>query len=242
MCDPTESCILAACKGDCSTCKLPSGRVNDPTLIGNSEICESWALSVPMCLWSDPVHWLITVYSERWPFWMETALWLGVDSSHLCWPDCWGAWLGNWSVLTAGCRWNVPTCISMFDALTLESGWVGCVVSVFCLMLCPVSVSETWLLEAAWLSRLGPAWFCFGLMSAAFGLLFAVFPVSSGLLGGFRRLFAGFSLWESWMLMDYFVSIRILRWKLVSIKKFENSMWRHKVYDNVIMKFREDMI
>jgi hypothetical protein len=61
-------------------------------------------------------------------------------------------------------------------------------------------------------------------MSAAFGLLFAVFPVSSGLLGGFRRLFAGFSLWESWMLMDYFVSIRILRWKLVSIQKFENSM------------------
>jgi hypothetical protein len=42
---------------------------------------------------------------------METALWLGVDSSHLCWPDCWGAWLWNWSVLTAGCRWNVPTCI-----------------------------------------------------------------------------------------------------------------------------------
>jgi hypothetical protein len=54
-----------------------------------------------------------------------TALWLGVVSSHFFWPDCWGAWLGNWSVLTAGCRWNVPTCISMFDALTLESGWVG---------------------------------------------------------------------------------------------------------------------
>jgi hypothetical protein len=44
------------------------------------------------------------------------------------------------------------------------------------------------------------------------------------------------------MLMDYSMSIRILRWKLVSIQKFENSMWRHKVYDNVIMKFREDMI
>jgi hypothetical protein len=84
----------------------------------------------------------------------------------------------------------------MFDALTLESGWVGCVVSVFCLMLCPVSVSETWLLEAAWLSRLGPACFCFGLMSAAFGLLFAVFPVSSGLLGGFLHLFRA-SFYES---------------------------------------------
>jgi hypothetical protein len=103
MCDPTESCILAVCKGICSTCKLPSGGVNDPTLIGNSEICEPWALNVPVCLWSDPVRWLITVSSERWSFWIETALWLGVDSSHLCWPDCWGAWLGNWSVLSLKC-------------------------------------------------------------------------------------------------------------------------------------------
>jgi hypothetical protein len=92
-------------------------------------------------------------------------------------------WLGNWSVLTAGCRWNVPTCISMFDALTLESEWAGCAVSVFCLMFCPASASEKWLSEAAWLARLGPAWFCFGLLSATFDLLFAVFPVSSGLLG-----------------------------------------------------------
>jgi hypothetical protein len=204
---------------------------------------DLWTLSIkrthvssirPCALINHSLLWTLTILDGN-------ALWLGVDSSHLCWPDCWGAWLGNWSVLTAYCRWNVPTCISMFDALTLESGWVGCVVSVFCLMFCPVSVSETLLSEAAWLSRLGPAWFCFGLISAAFGLLFAVFPVSSGLLGEFLRLFAGFILWESWMLMDYSMSIRILRWKLVSIQKFENSMWRHKAYDNVIMKFREDM-
>jgi hypothetical protein len=79
-----------------------------------------------------------------------------------------------------------------------------------------MNVNENSGIKSSWLSRLGPAWFCFGLMSAAFGLLFAVFPVSSGLLGGFHRLFAGFSLWESWMLIDYFVSIQILRWKLVS--------------------------
>jgi hypothetical protein len=62
--------------------------------------------------------------------------------------------------------------------------------------------------------------------------LFAVFPVSSGLLGvGFLRLLQA-SFYESrgyWWI--------ILRWKLVSIKKYENRMWRHKVYDNVIMKF-----
>jgi hypothetical protein len=72
----------------------------------------------------------------------------------------------------------------MFDALTLESEWAGCAVSVFCLMFCPASVSEKWLSEASLLARLGPALFCFGLLSAIFGLFFAVFPVSSGLLGG----------------------------------------------------------
>jgi hypothetical protein len=70
--------------------------------------------------------------------------------------------------------------------------------------------------------------------------LFAVFPVSSGLIGGgggvvVRLLRASF--YESrgyWWI--------ILRWKLVSIQTFENSMWHHNVYDNVIMKLWEDMI
>ena len=84
----------------------------------------------------------------------------------------------------------------MFDALTLESEWTGCAVSVFCLMFCPASVSEKWLSEASWLARLGPALFCFGFQSATFGLLFAVFPMSSGLLGGggVPPSFAGFFL------------------------------------------------
>jgi hypothetical protein len=73
-------------------------------------------------------------------------------------------------------------------------------------MFCPASVSEKWLSEASWLARLGPALFCFGLLSATFGLLFAVFPVSSGLLGGeVPPSFAGFILRESWILMYYFV-------------------------------------
>jgi hypothetical protein len=70
--------------------------------------------------------------------------------------------------------------------------------------------------RSAWLARLGPAWLCFGLLSAAFGLLFAVFPVSSGLLGGFLRLFAGFILRESSILMDYFameISVDSKIWK-----------------------------
>ena len=63
----------------------------------------------------------------------------------------------------------------MFDALTLESGWPGCAVSVFCLMLFPASVSETWLSEAAWLAQLDPVGFCFGLLSSAFGLFLQYF-------------------------------------------------------------------
>ena len=195
-----------------------------------------------MCLRSDPVRWLITVSSERWSFWIETALWLGVDSSHLCWPDSWGAWLRNWSELTAGCRWNVPTCKSMFDALTLESRWAGCVVSVFCLMFCPASVSEKWLSEAAWLARFGPVWFCFGfyrLLLVSCLQYFLCHQVSWE--GSFVFLQASF--YESrgcwWIILCRF---EFLRWKLMSIQKYENSMWRHKVYDNVIMKFREDMI
>ena len=38
--------------------------------------CESWALNVPVCLWSDPVRWLITVSSEHWPFLTSLLAWL----------------------------------------------------------------------------------------------------------------------------------------------------------------------
>jgi hypothetical protein len=121
------------------------------------------AFSVSVCLWSNPVHWLITVSSEHWPFWMETALWLGVDSSHLCWPAA-----SNSHVLDTdtgqSIRQNTDTTHPTHPDSNVRASNIDIQVGTF---------------------QRQPA------------------------VRGFHRLFAGFSLWESWMLMDYFVSIQI---------------------------------